>query len=600
MAEYFVQDRLQELWQQIHHLHLTYLDTEDSPQKIEQRNRLEACIREYLCITPHNRKFFCPETAEVLHRSASSKKDFSGYRAALAWNAVSMYAGNLLSQPWRKEYRTIKTYSGFYKHQIEANLVGAEAMFEAMGYKHAGDGILVLEGPVCPDRVANVSQDSIVAFVECQILKTIWEEHIVTHPPSIPAIHSFPPPTGHHAHHYGVQPITGVQCPAQCIYSSNPYYNYSTYAPVPQSTYPPRYGAVPSYHSVPPMQCATKQQQPCNGYCYPNGCVPPQQPTYMCPVPTGQLIELDNPHNGLYDVTDSSAAKRQNDQLDAHKQLAKSTNLDSLTLSKSKEDGAGTFESWDYVYRNLESQGYNKDLGERPDVLQQSAETRRKHSLRDAKKSKPSIELEDEFNNLNLNTTTSQMQPMKINEAMKMLKDHETTTAAVTRKLKVADNARVAQSSSYDNITSQDSVMTRPLQLQHPTAPMKSVSNGIAKNSSKTLPRERLNMVSPEKPNHLATLDSRKFRKQDVDKLKVKEPKLRPKDDSTGWNCNTCTYLNSPSVEICIICGKSKKSVDVVMAVGGSQCPRCTLVNPKELSECQACAMSLLNSPTYI
>lgn len=47
--------------------------------------------------------------------------------------------------------------------------MGAEAMFEAMGYKHAGDGILVLEGPVCPDRVAKVSQDSIVAFVECQV-----------------------------------------------------------------------------------------------------------------------------------------------------------------------------------------------------------------------------------------------------------------------------------------------------------------------------------------------------------------------------------------------------------------------------------------------
>lgn len=67
-----------------------------------------ACIRDYLCLAPHTRKFCCPETAEVLHRSASSKKDFSGYRAALGWNAVSMYAGNLLSQPWRKEYRTIK------------------------------------------------------------------------------------------------------------------------------------------------------------------------------------------------------------------------------------------------------------------------------------------------------------------------------------------------------------------------------------------------------------------------------------------------------------------------------------------------------------
>lgn len=67
-------------------------------------------------------------------------------------------------------------YCGFYKHQIEANLVGAEVMFETMGYKHAGDGILILEGPICPDRVQSVSKDSLIAYVECQILKVIWEE----------------------------------------------------------------------------------------------------------------------------------------------------------------------------------------------------------------------------------------------------------------------------------------------------------------------------------------------------------------------------------------------------------------------------------------
>lgn len=42
-------------------------------------------------------------------------------------------------------------------------------MFEAMGYKHAGNGIMTLEGPVCPDRVTQVSQDSIVAYMECQV-----------------------------------------------------------------------------------------------------------------------------------------------------------------------------------------------------------------------------------------------------------------------------------------------------------------------------------------------------------------------------------------------------------------------------------------------
>lgn len=64
-------------------------------------------------------------------------------------------------------------YSGFYIHNIEANLVGAEIMFEVMGYKHEGDSVLVLDGPVCPDRVASVSKDALVAYVECQVRKRI-------------------------------------------------------------------------------------------------------------------------------------------------------------------------------------------------------------------------------------------------------------------------------------------------------------------------------------------------------------------------------------------------------------------------------------------
>lgn len=50
MAEYFMYDRLQELWNQINELHLTYLDTEDSPQKIEQRNKLEGIYYLFLIV----------------------------------------------------------------------------------------------------------------------------------------------------------------------------------------------------------------------------------------------------------------------------------------------------------------------------------------------------------------------------------------------------------------------------------------------------------------------------------------------------------------------------------------------------------------------
>lgn len=41
MDGYYVQDRLQALWQKIETLHLSYLQMEDSPQKLEQRAKLE-------------------------------------------------------------------------------------------------------------------------------------------------------------------------------------------------------------------------------------------------------------------------------------------------------------------------------------------------------------------------------------------------------------------------------------------------------------------------------------------------------------------------------------------------------------------------------
>lgn len=69
---------------------------------------LSGYIKEYLCLVPHDNKFSFRETADVLRRSATQKEDFSGYRAASAWNAIGMYAANLLAQPWRKEYREMK------------------------------------------------------------------------------------------------------------------------------------------------------------------------------------------------------------------------------------------------------------------------------------------------------------------------------------------------------------------------------------------------------------------------------------------------------------------------------------------------------------
>lgn len=60
-------------------------------------------------------------------------------------------------------------YSGYYQHEVKANLVEAEKMFEAMGYTLLPNQTLILEGPICPDQVTNVSRDSMTAYVECQV-----------------------------------------------------------------------------------------------------------------------------------------------------------------------------------------------------------------------------------------------------------------------------------------------------------------------------------------------------------------------------------------------------------------------------------------------
>lgn len=64
-------------------------------------------------------------------------------------------------------------YSGHFHHKIKKNLVNAEDMFIAMGYKKTSNEVLVLDEPICADQVANVSRDCIIAYRECMIMKNM-------------------------------------------------------------------------------------------------------------------------------------------------------------------------------------------------------------------------------------------------------------------------------------------------------------------------------------------------------------------------------------------------------------------------------------------
>uniref|UniRef100_A0A1I8P0Z8 RanBP2-type domain-containing protein n=1 Tax=Stomoxys calcitrans TaxID=35570 RepID=A0A1I8P0Z8_STOCA len=174
MSDFLPRDILPDLWDEILKLHWTYLETEESIQKLEERKKLEGCLKELLCMVQHDRKFFLPETALVLKNSIREVGNFNGQKAISAFEAISQYANNLFTKPWRKEFRILKMYSGFFQHEIKTNLIDAEKLFEAMGYRRLSDDTLILDGPICPDQVTNVSRDAMTAYVELQIMKNVY------------------------------------------------------------------------------------------------------------------------------------------------------------------------------------------------------------------------------------------------------------------------------------------------------------------------------------------------------------------------------------------------------------------------------------------
>ncbi|KAH8309398.1 hypothetical protein KR059_009183 [Drosophila kikkawai] len=174
MSDFVPRDLLPDLWEEILRRHWSFLETEENIQKLEERKKLEGCLKEFLCVVRHDRKFFLPETGRVLRRSVRDLSDFTAQNAIVAFETISQYANNLFTKPWRKEYRTLKTYSGCFQHDIQSRLVDAEQLFLAMGYRRVSDDTFVLEGPICPDQVTNVSRDAMAAYVECQIMKHIY------------------------------------------------------------------------------------------------------------------------------------------------------------------------------------------------------------------------------------------------------------------------------------------------------------------------------------------------------------------------------------------------------------------------------------------
>ena len=52
---------------------------------------------------------------------------------------------------------------------MESQLIQGNSVFHLLGYQYTDDGVLYLDEPVDPDKVARVALDCLTAYVECQV-----------------------------------------------------------------------------------------------------------------------------------------------------------------------------------------------------------------------------------------------------------------------------------------------------------------------------------------------------------------------------------------------------------------------------------------------
>jgi len=191
------QSKTSKLWLKIDQLHFKFLKAEETPAKLEIRKKLEGLVAEYLSLVPQERKFVSASTGDLIANSAKWKPDFSLVKAANAFRAVEQHAANLINQPWRQEFWSIRQNSGFYKHSVETALSGPEKLFLEMGYSGSTAKAQVLslprvgDHPVNTDLVISVARDCVLACVECQLLADIHSGVVTQFPITLAEVVDF-------------------------------------------------------------------------------------------------------------------------------------------------------------------------------------------------------------------------------------------------------------------------------------------------------------------------------------------------------------------------------------------------------------------------
>lgn len=261
----------------------------------------------------------------------------------------------------------------------------------------------------------------------------------------------------------------------------------------------------------------------------------------------------------------------------------------SKRISSKTQDGFGSYESWSYVFQNLEKRGYNKDLGERCDLLNDddaeeftecsaSRGGTIKRSSNDKLKAMKA-KAADKVDGIRISSAKSNQLA-----AAKHDRDNERNEQAA----RTLQKSTAVQKQTKSNSNNQADNSHKASSTSNPTNNGNtSTSNGGSSGRRNSINRKnstttKENGVSTtttnaggggilvnNSSNHQSSSASGKKKTTSFDTAAVTiintqddRDKSRSANDSgtsvREWNCEFCTFLNPDTKRICEICSKSR------------------------------------------
>lgn len=262
---------------------------------------------------------------------------------------------------------------------------------------------------------------------------------------------------------------------------------------------------------------------------------------------------------------------------------ARASNV-SKRISSKNQDGIGSYEQWNYVFQNLEKQGYTKDLGERGDFLvnvdgedfpevNTSRGSTMKRSSNDklkgmkaksadkvdgiripSTKQSPSSK-HDRDNERNEITARTAQRPISVQKVTKP----SSNTQADNSQQKANHTSNPTNSNvNYGGTISRRNSLPRKISTS-------TKENGTFANSSASNSASGGGILVNHNSSYTSSSTAGKKKTTSFDT--AADTIINPEDDRratngcTGrseWNCKFCTFLNPETKRICEMCSKSR------------------------------------------